>query len=175
MKYLYRFVFILIPIFMIGCPLASKYPLGESRTAPMDQRYIGKWVTAESTDKQYLLILPFNENEYLIEIFNNEDVERYRAFSTIIDNVDILNLQPITVKEKQIVPISERKYIFFKILLSDNNILTLWNIKREGTCFCEEDFKEDYSKEELFRYIQKNIGNDNVYEMLEELKKDAKN
>jgi len=169
MKYLFRFIFILIPIFMIGCPLVSKYPLGESRNAPMDQRYIGKWDGMESTDndKEYLLILPFNENEYLIEGFNDKNIERYRAYLTIIDNVDILNLQAITVKEKQIVPISEREYIYLKIFLSDNNVLTLWNIENKG-------LKKDHTREELFQYVQKNIGNDNVYEMIVELKKDAK-
>lgn len=168
MKYLFRFIFILIPIFMIGCPLVSKYPLGESRSAPMDQRYIGKWVTAESTDKQYLLILPFNENEYLIEVVNDDDIERYRAYLTIIDNVNILNLQVITDKKNKIVQISEREYLFIKISLSDNDVLTLWNIENNG-------FKKDYSKEELFQYVQKNIRNDNVYEMVEEFKRDAKN
>jgi len=170
MKYFYRFLFILIPIFMIGCPLVSKYPLGESRNAPMDKRYIGKWVLPKSTDNDEatLWILPFNENEYLIEGISDGEVERYRAYLTVIDNVHILNYQTITERENKIVHIPEREYLFIKISLSDNNVLTLWGIENKG-------FKEDHTKEELFQYVQKNIGNDNVYDKVAELKRDVQN
>jgi len=134
----------------------------------MDKRYIGKWVLSKSTDNDEGAgwILPFNENEYLIE--GEGEVERYRAYLTVIDNVHILNFQKITDSENKIIPITERYYLFIKISLSDNDVLTLWNIENNG-------FKEDHSKEELFQYVQKNIRNDNVYTMMGEFKRDAKN
>jgi hypothetical protein len=168
MKRICRLIFILIPFLMLGCPLTSKFPLGDSRSAPMDQRYIGKWVSTKSTDNDVLniWILPFNENEYYIEATGDtkDEVARYRSYLTVIDNIHILNVQPITVEKNEIVYMGDREYIFVKISLSDNNILTLWNVENNWV-------KKDHSKEELFQYVHKNIKNDNVYDKLDAFKR----
>lgn len=113
-------------------------------------------------------ILPFNENEYYIETNGNtkEESVRYRSYLTVIDNVHILNMQPITAEKNEIVYMGDREYIFVKMSLSDNNILTFWNIENKG-------FKKNHSEEELFQYVQKNIRNDNVYVQVDRLKENC--
>ena len=155
---------------MIGCPLENKFPLGDSRSAPMDERYVGKWVPTESSEIVYIWILPFNENEYYMELngFKKEFV-MYRSFLSVMDNVHIFNVQPISDK-KDIVYMPDRLYFFLKLALSDNNnVLTIWNIENKG--FNDKN----NSKEELFKYVQKNILNDNVYDIVGVFKRDVQN
>lgn len=167
MNFCYRLLFILLAFFMIGCPLVSKFPLGNSRSAPMDERYIGKWAPIKSKDHnvETLWIFPFNENEYYMEFNNNtkDKVIRLRSYLTVVDNVNILNVQPIG-DENEIAYMPDREYFFIKIFLSDNNTITLWNIDKI-------DFIKDSSKEELFQYVQKNIRNDNVYDKFDTFKR----
>lgn len=170
MKYIYLAIIILISLFIVGCPVESKFPLGDSRSAPMDERYVGKWSTeSKNFEIQNIWLLPFNENEYYMEINDNKNKSYiYRSFLTIIDNVHILNVQPISDR-KEIVSLPDRTYMFLKLSLSDNNnVLELWNIESDG-------IGKNHSKEELFDYVKKNIGNDKLYYFIGEFKRHVDN
>jgi hypothetical protein len=142
---------VLLSFLMLGCPLRSDYPLGDSRNAPMNERYIGKWIVADAGQggKEFLSIFPFNENEYYVEtnIVTEGKLSRFRAYSTVIDNVDMLNAQEIDDRS------TARDFSFFKISLSADNTLTLWFLD-DGPLS-----KKPSSREDLLGYVRKNIGN----------------
>lgn len=163
MKIRYGIIFIFLSLLLLGCPLDSKFPLGDSRSAKIDERYIGKWVVTELglSSKETMRVLLFNENEYYIEtrVINEEHAGRFRAYITVIDNVQILNVQDIEENK------SKREYSFLKVSLGADNILTLWVLESNRW---NHEFN---SKEELYQYVQSNINNDELYKKLTSFKR----
>lgn len=155
MRYVYRLAIVLLPVLLVGCPLTGKYPLGDSRSAPMDDRYIGRWVVtmADHGDNERMLILPFNENEYYVEIrVDNDNVlSRHRAYLTSIDNVHILNLQDLDNS------VAKRNYSFIKISFAADDIISLRIVKDNLLKM------KNPSGEDLKRYIRDNIDNEEIY------------
>ncbi len=157
MIFLFRFAVLPLLFLLTGCPLESKYSLGESQSAQMDQRLVGKWVDASSDNsaKGTLSIYRFNENEYYIEAIDNDTnkTDRYRGFLTSIDNVPILNVQEITDKQSQM------EFLFVKVSLSADNILMLYIL--QDSLLSGRSLS---SRNDLLSYIRKNYNNSKLYD-----------
>ena len=123
----YRLVVIMVSCVLFGCPLESKFPLGDSNNAPKEERLLGKWIVIEPEEIKNgsLSVFSFNEHEYYLEYqeAKGKTTGRSRAFITMIDNVYFLNVQDIEDRS------SERDYTFGKISVLTNNVLTLWTLE----------------------------------------------
>lgn len=142
---------------LTGCPLESKYSLGDSHNAQIDPRLIGKWVDAspEKSDKGTLSIYRFNENEYYIETMDHDTrkIDRFRGYLTPIDNVPILNVQEITDKTSQM------EFLYVKVTLSGDDILKLYIM--EDSLLSGRSLT---SRLDLLSYIRENINNSKLYD-----------
>lgn len=150
-----RLVVILLSCFLFGCPLESRFPLGESRHAPIDERLLGEWIIEEPKELKggKVSIFSFNETEYYMESHEpkNGETGRSRAFITMIDNVMFLNFQEIEHAS------SQRDYGFVKISISSNNVLAMWGL--EDTLVS----KKPASAEELYSFVRDNLKNPKLY------------
>lgn len=149
-------ILLLLSFLLVGCPVGSKYPLGDSRKVQIDERLLGDWRSIKSKDigEGILKVFQFNENEYYMEIKgdNDNDVSRVRSFITIIDNVSILNIQDIKNE------FSSQKYVYIKYEMAKDNVLTFWTMDSNIIP------KKELSKDELYSHVLSNINNDKFYE-----------
>ncbi len=150
-----RLAVILVSCVLFGCPLQSKFPLGDSNNAPMDERLLGVWIIEEPEELKNgkLSIFSFNETEYYMESQEPKSGEtgRSRAFITIIDNVIFLNFQEIEHGS------SERDYGFLKISVSSSNVLRIWSLE-DGLLP-----RKPTSTEDLSSFVRDNINNPKLY------------
>jgi hypothetical protein len=157
MRFPFRLAALPLLFLLTGCPLKSKYSLGDSHSARMDQGLMGKWVDAspEKSAKGTLSIFRFNENEYYIEAIDHETqkTDRYRGYLTSIDNVPILNIQEIMEKQ------SPMEFLFVKVSLSPEKILMLYII--EDSLLSGRSLS---SRNDLLSYIRTNINNPKLYD-----------
>ena len=90
-----------IVLLLFACPFSSEWTLGDPARAPMDGALTGDWSAVDPESKQLVTItfLPFNAHELVIFSRDAEDahgkVEAYRAFITVIDGVNFLNMQEL--------------------------------------------------------------------------------
>ena len=158
MKFPFRLSAIPLLLLLTGCPLQSDHSLGDARSAPMDETLLGCWVDNRLNEswKGSLSLFRFNENEYYIEAVDNENkkTDRYRGYLAVIDNTRILNVQEITDK-----PSIKMEFMFLKVSLSPDNVLTFWTI--------EDDLageKHISSKSDLLSYIRSHINDSRLYD-----------
>ena len=167
MRFSYRLATFPLLFLLTGCPLESKYSLGDSHSAQMDQRLMGKWVDAssEKSTKGTLSIYRFNEYEYYIEAIGieNNKTDRFRGYLTPIDNVPILNVQEITDKQ------TPMEFLFVKVSLSPDNILALYVI--EDSLLSGRSLS---SRSDLLSHITTNINNTKLYDNVITLRRKVK-
>lgn len=152
----FRFVGVLsLSCLIVGCPLVSEYPLTSNMSVPINPKLVGTWIQeGNTTDTKSLSIsiFAFNQQEYYMEVRDNnniEDVMRLRAFISTIDNVPFLNFKDITGCYKG--------YRYFKYILSSDNVLNLRIIDDELIP------ARPSTQEGLLSDIRRYINNDNLY------------
>jgi len=79
-------VLLLVAILLPGCPFESKVPLSKPSPGAIDSRLTGFWVWDDPDDKAnaaLMLVKPFNEAEYLVELQGGKEAEpsHFRAYS----------------------------------------------------------------------------------------------
>ena len=155
MKVRHIAILILLPFLTFGCPVGSKYPLSESNKSQVDERLLGSWKSIkQDKDSGKIYIWQFNENEYYMEIKgdNDNNINRVRAFMTVIDNVRILNTKELKMVNEQ------QEYVYIKYEISNDNILTFWTMDSKLLP------KKEMTNIELFSSIMTNINIDKFYE-----------
>ena len=115
---------VVLSFILMGCPYESKYSIGDLSNSSIDTTIIGRWYSCDTTDNETfeIAIFKFNEKEYYIETVNisndlngiNIKTERYKGFSTIINNVFLLNIQPIELESIENADKITEVYSFFK-------------------------------------------------------------
>jgi hypothetical protein len=79
-------VLVLLAAALPGCPFESKVPLSRPTARPVDSRLTGFWVWDDPDDRNnaaLLLVKPFNDSEYLVELQGGKDAEptHFRAYA----------------------------------------------------------------------------------------------
>ncbi len=166
---------VVLSFILIGCPYESKYSIGDLSNSSIDTTIIGRWYSCDTTDNETfeIAIFKFNEKEYYIETVDirndlngiNIKTERYKGFSTIINNVFLLNIQLIELESIENADKITEVYSFFKYEIVSNNKLKLDYISDE---YIKIDFN---SQQELVKYVQENIMQDGFFENFSEFKK----
>jgi len=88
-------------LLLAACPYSSVWTLGDPAQAPMDSALVGDWNAQDPESKQVVTItfLPYNAHELVAFSRDADDphgkVESYRAFVTVIDGVNFLNMQEL--------------------------------------------------------------------------------
>jgi hypothetical protein len=144
------FLFIL-PL-LWGCPYESECPLGKVSTAVIDQGLIGKWQHTGEGEQFTMIIQQFNDHELLIMGIEGGEVqpEAMRAFITVIEDEQFLNLQEI--KETY----DTRGWYLVKYSVSGAT-LTAWSV--DGALFT----KPLTSTRALYRFVRQNLQNKALY------------
>lgn len=104
---------ILVPAWLLGCDLGSKFALGDPEQGRIDRDLLGVWscreVGGEASQGGELQIHRFNDHEYYIEI-NDEGRNpaqgsqydrRWRAYSSDLGATRLLNIQRISADQPQ--------------------------------------------------------------------------
>jgi hypothetical protein len=88
-------------LLLSACPFESKVPLGSPDAKKVDARLVGYWVarSPKSDESALVVVLPFNDAEYLIEIMAEDDKpERYRGFRLDVAGHPFLQLDVLEPK-----------------------------------------------------------------------------
>jgi hypothetical protein len=86
-------------ILLTGCPFEAKVPLRKPTTGSIDSRLVGAWsgTDVKGGDSLEVLILPFNDAEYYIEVVeNDESRNRYRAYAIAVAGEQLLQVGELT-------------------------------------------------------------------------------
>ena len=116
-----RVVLALTASLQVGC-LESKIPLGPSKDGIVDKALLGTWkcLSPEEPPKEAsLLVVAFDDRQYFAEWHEGDDVSRYRAYSSPVGRVRLLNVQPLGERE------GNTAWIFLKPTVSPDGSLIL--------------------------------------------------
>lgn len=113
------FLLTLVLVAGTGCPFEAKVPIGKASPASLDPRLFGAW-TDTSADSARILVLPFNETEYYVEV-TEKDGRR-----------DHYRVAPITLAGRQMLQVNELSaqatpdgYVFARCSLTPDGALSL--------------------------------------------------
>lgn len=82
---------------LLGCPYESKVPLGSSSEGRIDPALIGTWSCNNSEDERWtLLVSAFDETQYLMEVRDKEETNRFRAFSSEVAGSRLLKVRHLS-------------------------------------------------------------------------------
>ena len=132
----------------------SDFPLDSPENGNVDHRLTGHWEKisekTEDSGMETLEFILFNKNEYIIRTTGGGDKTLARTFTTRISGVSFLNLQDLSE--------SERKYMFCKYHITDNNELIL-NVVGDSL------FKSESppTSKKLRKFIKKNLENPELF------------
>lgn len=85
-------------VFLTGCPFESRVPLGRPSPGSIDTRLVGFWsgTDLKGGDSLDILILPFNDAEYFVEVVeNDESRDRYRAYAIPVAGESVLQINEV--------------------------------------------------------------------------------
>jgi hypothetical protein len=85
-------------LLLSGCPYEAKTPLGLPVRGSLDPRLLGPWTAtnAQEKDTVRMLVLPFNDAEYYVELREKESrITRYRAYSVPLAGSPLLQINEI--------------------------------------------------------------------------------
>ena len=106
------FSLVIVCLLFSGC-YESKYPLSSSDASRIDTRLLKGWVEEAQSpgDKPYRVeICKFNDREYFVAFCNDNGTATIaRAFTSMIGNVPVLNMQGIESGKPE-----DRTFVFFK-------------------------------------------------------------
>ncbi len=112
-----------------GC-YESDFPLGTPATGKIDPKIVGKWRCVQGDTIQNKAILftvsPFDDKQYSISVsMEGEKPLLYRAYSSIVKNTTLLNLQEL---KPRIEPTAQKwafaRYTFLKPNILEVEIVT---------------------------------------------------
>ncbi len=163
MRYIKHLVLVLLVIPLCGCPLTSRYPLGNREDALVDSRLFGTWKTIgkEGAEAGYLRIFQFNDREMYLEAQGERDntISRSRIYVTVVDNVPIINHQEI--KHYKV----EGDYAYLKYAVADDGTLSLWVLTSNLSTLTK------FGQDQLYKYVRENVRNDKLYDKLGDFRK----
>jgi len=123
-------------LLLAGCVPSFVNPLSDVRTAKIDTRLIGTWISPSTKEKGYLHILP-GENgmsDGIAVSFNNKnggDWTRYSMFSTRIGKHWFLNIKDQDKSGKD--PVGKNvPYFIVRYRIVENNRLDLWLMSQDS-------------------------------------------
>jgi hypothetical protein len=93
-----RAILLVLAVATAGC-FGSETPLGRASDGRINSQLLGKWLCVDpedSSNKATLLVSQFDDRQYFAEWREDEDVSRYRAYSTEIRGTTLLNTQGST-------------------------------------------------------------------------------
>lgn len=139
-----------------GC-YESKVPIASSENSSIDLQLLGSWKSEhpETQTSEKLLFLKFNDHEYFAEYLEHDedDVERFRAYKVMVDDIPFLNAQNIGEQEDD-----EKSYSFFRYSFSEDGELIL---KMVSSDFVKTEFN---TSQELFGFIKTHVNDEKLYE-----------
>jgi hypothetical protein len=151
---------VLIPIlFLCGC-YESEVPLSKTPSSKVDTRLVGSWISIPNDNKKKvvsLLLLKFNENEYLVAWAEGKDDKTIiaRGFNTKINDANIINLQNIEPLEK-----NNRTYVFFKYVFNVKGNLVVNVLSHDFANLKRMKFK---STKNFYDFVQQNISQNGLF------------
>ena len=145
-------------LFLISCA-GSQVPLSPPGDVHVDRKMIGEWIennkkSERESDK--MIVYQFNKSEYLIEYLavdtDSTELLRFRAYTTLINDVLFANLQCVECDD-------DYDYTFYRYELTEDGILIIRPVK---TKLYEDPLFN--SSRELIDFITNNINEDEIYE-----------
>ncbi len=139
---------------LTGCPFDSEIALGDSYNSRIDTLLLGSWIGTHidsDIDTIEFEIIKFNEHEYLVEYREydaKDEVVHLRAFTTVIDDIKIVNINEIGRKVE---------YTYYKYRIESNKLIV---------AFASDEFIkiEFNSPQELSDFFKKNIRKKKLFE-----------
>ena len=148
-----------------GC-YESKYPLSSADTSRIDERLLKGWVEQAQNpgDKPYrVAISKFSDREYFVAFCNDNGTATIaRAFTTMIDNVPVLNMQGIESEKPE-----DRTFVFFKYAFSPDGSLQTWMISSDSPLLEKKKFS---SQAAFAAYIKKHIHDKRLFGEMQRFK-----
>lgn len=160
-------VFSLVAVWLLfsGC-YESKYPLSSADTSRIDARLLTGWVeqAQKPGDKPYRVeISKFNDREYFVAFCNDNGTATIaRAFTSMINNVPVLNMQGI----ESAVP-KDRTFVFFKYGFAPDGTLQTRMISSDSPLLDKKTF---YSQAAFAAYIKKHIHDERLFGEMQRFK-----
>jgi hypothetical protein len=160
-------VFILAAVCQLfsGC-YESKYPLSSADTSRIDERLLKGWVEQPQNpgDKPYRVeICRFSEKEYFVAFSNDNGTATIaRAFTTMINNVPVLNMQGIESADPK-----DRTFVFFKYDFAPDGTLQTWMISSDSPLLDKRAFP---SRAAFGAYIKKHIHDKRLFGEMQRFK-----
>jgi len=141
LKKILNFIIILtIVLTLIGCPAATKYPLGDLGTVPIDRNLIGIWETSNEYDVQKVEFIENDPYSYFIKILTyNEDYlgdPYYIGYITNIGANKYLYARPLGSGGDEV------NYYCFNINLTKNTLTSREVNIADTTISSTEDLRE---------------------------------
>ena len=104
MKALCQILFLFVVLITTACSdYSSQVPITNSKQSSIDSSFIGKWqyvpndkneIKIEKYSEHQLDIFPFNQNEYVIRMYNDQNDQIFsRAFISDVESSRYVNLQ----------------------------------------------------------------------------------
>lgn len=117
-------------VVLSGCPYDAKVQLGAPYKHTLDSSLIGYWVWDDpdgSEESSLIEVLPFNEAEYLVEVFGpNNKRERFRAFQVQVGDHLFWNISTIDLSSRP------KSYSFARSRFTDDGHLSLLFVGEKG-------------------------------------------
>ena len=135
-------------ILLFGCPYEAKYSLSNPAESVIDTTLNGSWDAIFVKEKEQVSgieINTFNDHEYIVEMFikgkGSLTIQKFRAFATILNHQNFLNIQEIGN-----IP----KFSFYKYSVSND---TLRTASASGE-YIKEQFK---SRKDMASYFSRHM------------------
>jgi len=142
-KLLYFVIICAIAMTLIGCPAATKYPLGELGTIPIDRNLLGIWETGDAYDVQKIEFIENDPYSYFIKIITyNDDYLGDPYYIGYITNIGVnkyLYARPLGSSGDEV------NYYCFNIDLTKNTLTTREANIADSTISSTKDLRDYFS------------------------------
>lgn len=130
----------------------SKIPISSSNNSKIDTNLLGEWTLSSENDKEkasgYLDVIPFNDTEYLIQLYEIADSSKYiksilnfRMYSSLVQKNEYLNVQFIGSNK-------EKEFMIYRIKAISGNRYKIFFLSREQF---NTEFKDS---KDFYEYIE---------------------
>jgi len=136
---------------LAGCPLSTNEPLAEPRADLRDDRLVGEWIGEEDEDDPYgIVVLPFNDAEYYVEVHDDEEPTRFRVYLFAAGDERFLHVEELSETR------DHPEYVFARYEMPDGSHLT---VRLVG----DELVSGDVEPEALRDFLAKNAEDPGLY------------
>lgn len=116
-------------VLLPGCPFESSTALGAPEAGKIDTALSGYWLwedPRDNADSFEMLVLPFNDTEYFVELFRRETTPtRLRAYAVQVDGERFFNINALNLSD------SSRSFVFARCSLLERNRLRIRFVGKE--------------------------------------------